>query len=591
MIITVDGRQAAIKQGTSFTIVSENRRFSGADSYTLNIVFPLAGCPRNIEIFGDLTRWDQSKEARQYECDIHAGRLYRHGMLTVTEVTEQDVKCQFLEGRSLRNYRDDMSTVYIDELPMMYAKTGASNLHLIFKQKVYDDESLASARDTYTNPQLMDKQVYLPWVNNNSGNIQNGWQAPGKWPSGGVELQLSAMTYLVHIFKSVCWAMGYDCDAQAWENSGYRWLLATNTLPAAWEIDDPSRALPHWTVEEFFEQIEWLLDAEIDVDYINKQVSLMFASDYFSTFGEVEIDHVVREFTAQIETESDLDYTDNINIAYEDGGTNIEAYRSNAKYDKHIANGTLYVPHVTLTMYKTYAEAQRAMIYVETTGRYYVWRRIWAFDKGMETDVHGGWIPYVWLQEVSQFCKYFGAGSDKEVKRKLGIVPAWIESVGKQDDGCCIFQDPGDYEDEEENRTQWYGAMLVESESEDSERQTFYDKIYVCYWDGVNRFHGKYLRPVVSRYEWDGYEETEQAFEPRWADGTKFPSLRLSDRVPVARIKPDTKIKIQFISDDMPDARSIFVVRGKRYVCSKITATIDEQGLSRLMSGEFYEME
>ena len=45
MKILVNGREALIKSGTSIEYVQENRFFNEADDYTLNITFPIAGCP------------------------------------------------------------------------------------------------------------------------------------------------------------------------------------------------------------------------------------------------------------------------------------------------------------------------------------------------------------------------------------------------------------------------------------------------------------------------------------------------------------------------------------------------------------------
>lgn len=41
MQIRINGRQTALKKGTSFEYVAENRLFSGSDGYTLSITFPL----------------------------------------------------------------------------------------------------------------------------------------------------------------------------------------------------------------------------------------------------------------------------------------------------------------------------------------------------------------------------------------------------------------------------------------------------------------------------------------------------------------------------------------------------------------------
>ena len=56
--LTIDGKEAALKKGSSIEYVSENRIFTDADDYTMEIELPLAGCAQNMAIFGMLTRKD-----------------------------------------------------------------------------------------------------------------------------------------------------------------------------------------------------------------------------------------------------------------------------------------------------------------------------------------------------------------------------------------------------------------------------------------------------------------------------------------------------------------------------------------------------
>ena len=56
--LTIDGAQVALKKGSSIEYVSENRIFTDADDYSLEIELPLAECPQNIAVFGRLTRKD-----------------------------------------------------------------------------------------------------------------------------------------------------------------------------------------------------------------------------------------------------------------------------------------------------------------------------------------------------------------------------------------------------------------------------------------------------------------------------------------------------------------------------------------------------
>ena len=62
MEITINGQMACLKKNTSFEYISENSMFTGSDSYTLTITFPLKDCPQNIRIFGHWrrTRWSST---------------------------------------------------------------------------------------------------------------------------------------------------------------------------------------------------------------------------------------------------------------------------------------------------------------------------------------------------------------------------------------------------------------------------------------------------------------------------------------------------------------------------------------------------
>lgn len=70
MQIYVNNRLAALKQGTSFEYVSENRMFSGSVGYTLTITFPLKDCPENIAIFSHINRADVAAQKVIFDYEI-----------------------------------------------------------------------------------------------------------------------------------------------------------------------------------------------------------------------------------------------------------------------------------------------------------------------------------------------------------------------------------------------------------------------------------------------------------------------------------------------------------------------------------------
>ncbi len=66
MILTINGKQAALKKGSSIEYVSENRIFTDADDYSMEIELPLADCPQNLDIFANpinITEW-KNKELK-----------------------------------------------------------------------------------------------------------------------------------------------------------------------------------------------------------------------------------------------------------------------------------------------------------------------------------------------------------------------------------------------------------------------------------------------------------------------------------------------------------------------------------------------
>ena len=118
MQIIVNGKPAYIKKGSSFQFVAENRHFTGSDSYSLSITFPLKGCSENIAIFGNIHRTDVEKKQVNFECTISDKAFSRSGIITVTSISESEVKTQFLEGRSVQNYDETFDEIYINELQL-----------------------------------------------------------------------------------------------------------------------------------------------------------------------------------------------------------------------------------------------------------------------------------------------------------------------------------------------------------------------------------------------------------------------------------------------------------------------------------------
>ena len=158
MNITINGKQAYLKKNTSFEFIFENRLFTGSDSYTLTITFPLKGCPENIAIFGHIHRSDVKKSNVVFDCEIRDAEFYRSGSITITEISDVEVKTQFLEGRSAQNFDNTFDEIYLNDLYLGYPDDRNPNHY---------------KPNDAMRPYPANKWVPLPWVNNSYGTMHN----------------------------------------------------------------------------------------------------------------------------------------------------------------------------------------------------------------------------------------------------------------------------------------------------------------------------------------------------------------------------------------------------------------------------------
>ena len=98
MILTINGKQAALKKGSSIEYVSENRIFTDADDYSMEIELPLADCPQNLDIFGMITRKDVDAGDIFFDAVLQDTNFFKRGAVVITGITQESVKVQFASG-------------------------------------------------------------------------------------------------------------------------------------------------------------------------------------------------------------------------------------------------------------------------------------------------------------------------------------------------------------------------------------------------------------------------------------------------------------------------------------------------------------
>lgn len=594
MRIVIDGKTAVLKNGTSFDMVSENRAFSGADSYTLSIIFPLRGCPENIDIFGHLNRIDVDNSKVRFDCEIFDVDFYSAGTITIVETNEVEVKTQFLEGRSAQNFDTTFDDIYINELDL----------------GEYPEYSLSNNPATYWKGiEAGQESIALPWVINSSGNIQNEVvYVEGDYAYHEDCNGLSFQPYLIIIVKRICNALGYDYDILQWEKcEDLRCLIICNTLPHSWNISQFARALPHWSVTEFFEKLEQFLGGEFDINHKSKFIKFVFTANALKETPPVLIEDVVDDYNSNITSEDESGYVELANVKYKDCDNSVWKFYSCPWFiADNISNRVEYETFEALVAEnKMFAKVQRygrnsnvnKILYAKDIDTHFIIRCV--SKEEVETRPTG-LIVYDYncvLQPINVFGpRVIDEDSDNEIE--LEFVPAWIDETDSSK-GKCLFLDFDDYSEEVidasrpddtttlrgENTTLYQPIAMQQllKGEQTTEKAEYYDCIYVAFWDGTNLNNGKLPSPTIDKvsiYEDWSYIETPY-------------SLRISNGIlkqQMYNIDPKQKFNFSFIYNGMPNVRSLFFISGKKYICAKITTTITENGMSQLKKGEFYRI-
>ena len=207
------------------------------------------------------------------------------------------------------------------------------------------------------------------------------------------------------------------------------------------------------------------------------------------------------------------------------------------------------------------------------------------------------------LQPVNLFGGRIVDDSEDADSNVIEFVPAWVDYTDSTF-GRCLFLAFSGYDETDssgntsfvrgessEERKQridntFFQPLAVQNieAGEKDKKSEYYDKIYIGWWDAAANYNGKlpfpFTEDIVIAEDWGSY------FRPHT-------SLRLNNKIlnqyrKVYQVNPKQKATFKFLSDTIPNPRSLFIIRGKRYVCEKLTATFTSQGMSQLIKGSFY---
>lgn len=629
MKILVNNQAVVVKQGSSFDYTAENRLFLGRDGYTLTITFPLKDCPQNRKIFGYINRIDVDKNTLKYNCAIIDSHFTLSGTLSIVKVSEGEIEGQFTEGRCEQNANDPFEDTFINELNLGSQPSSGS----------------FTPEEAWRGISYGNNEVALPWINEAYPTQFNNWVVfennTYKWdknvyinrrPSNEYRTSLDAQAlswqpYLIFIAKKICDAIGYSYDFSEWESSDYRYLIICNTLPYTWtegDLRDYKRILPKWTVSEFFEKLELLLMCEFNIDHRAGNITFAFSKSVLSKIPPVNIETVVDNYSTEISKDNQsCNYLGTKRLAYKECShamqpfyscdwfinsyTDIKEYQdvnaiieANKRHVLHDLEGKQYLAYgdgaYVSNVYPRETcvwDATNHLMYSKNDDTYFAFRSI-GIHKDAPGRRTGGAQMYV-LQPVN----IFGSGieeSDGVQSEEIEFVPVCITDTHISDDddkGYMMFLSFSSYQDDVTESPSADTDTICQPLStssimagEKDEKTEYYDVIYIGFWDGAIPNYGKTPYPMI-----DSVNVTQEwtYFSNQMADLRLFGCTRnLKSEIPA--IEPKQKFKFSWLSKTIPNPRAIFHIRGKRYLCEKITASFSEDGMSQLLTGEFYPL-
>lgn len=297
---------------SNIKIVLQNPFIKEGDEKTMEVTFPL-DIPENREVFGALNRIDTTFETEDFEdCRIVAeGLTVIQGSGTITSITEEEVKIQVLAGKSYLRYKASFDDIFIDRLDYghilprhQYINAG----NFVPKNKLdltpeFNSQGFIGDPGRYAYMPVHDEDNDY-WCNQLAYCYDYSVGLVGTTIARGA-IQPNLMMVLETVMRNLGYTMGRnEFNKDPWDKIYICSAKITNNMAAA---------LPHWSCYKFLDEFRKLFNAVFLFDEVEKKVDIV-------PFGEsgnngVEYIEPLEGFTSSYEKEG-LQYLGSSNLEY-----------------------------------------------------------------------------------------------------------------------------------------------------------------------------------------------------------------------------------------------------------------------------------
>lgn len=559
------------------TLRFENPYFTRTSSYSLDIELPM---PANYQVFGHINRLDVDKKKVMLSAKLLVdGKVLMNGSAVVMGIFDTSVKIQLVSGNAEFNILTN-SDIYIDELDLGVVEELPINLGMSFlsaenKQKYYG---------------LVDNKeaVWLP-VMYSENKLYNTVVFKYKSDSFNPFIAGCLQPYLLTVVCKIIEHFGYKVGDNYIADTWMRNLYIVNANGSSYSYIN--RALPHWTVSEFFNELEKFCGVVTVVDEIAKTISLVNINAYYSESDYEYLDDIIRDFEVEVEEDSESKDVTTGNVGYQ-----LQSNDGYIQLDSDIIKAAKLAKFTSYdelkNQWSTMNESTRNRTLFFSKGRYYI--NYTDKDNGNEQK----------LKEVNLFANLIRDEDDNEVDVSLKIVPA---KMVQYDIGQYTYSEGADYDKKSLIVNVPYAAYTKEFFSD----QTFSiqdaidgnndnlkenkDIMELAIYDGEHQiktddYVGLYPFPFTD------YSQTV----PNQQDTFSEYSMSLNDLCEksighqIAEITPihtDIVHTIQFKRPWIPKLNRIYIINNKRYVAQKFEAKITNKAMNPLIEGTFYRLD
>ena len=560
----IAGVEAVLPSDFATEIKIENSFFTKNGEYTYEVKLPLNN-PTNAALYSHLHRLNNASEIKEKRQAVLVAdnRCYINGTEIITDWTDDSVSVQLASGNSELNYLIGAS------LQVSFLNMGTAELTDESGRVALYTQSLQGSDHAYD---------YVAAPVSTPAGILNEWRF-GK-TSSGYSLRLADDTirivqpYLCAIVRRMLTALGYTIGVNQLEESRYSQLIVVhdvNTLEYA-------KMLPGWSVKDFFENLERMFNLVLVVNNKSRTVDIIFANRFYLAAEEVHLSAVEDEYEVDVD-EDNADLMTNANIGYDLPDSD---YFRFAKMSDSLVNLCEKVESPSLLTLGEYFMNNKPMrtIGIDTsTGRQYVYRpyQLPIFQDGM--------FP---MREVNQYANLDKGGEEVTLKfipcaQVFHIIPCY--DAGGERVGDYLWMLPsieGNTTTEGEDVSALNMTELIESGKTDSS-QSGSGRLSLAFWHGCRTENA--IGPVLPvAYPLSMSDNMFQVLTeqlegaPMVVVDSEY-SLRLSvlDAELYSGVyNIDTTKAYKFYTSDpnLPDARLIFVIRNKRFVCREMNFSI-----------------